>query len=666
MKKFLSIVLSALMLSCAMAGCAGVSSPGQEASLTPEPTPQGPAVTGPALPEKDGGDSLFENTGFVRRAENYDEIFRVLSENSAPEGYGYGGAFRVMAEDFLAPMDVSLFSSVDSPSASAGAEAGENHSSTNIQVEGYDEADRIKTDGKYIYILDGEELTVLRAAGKNTRPLARLELFDDEEKFSGDDRTYYAWQYCRDMYLAEDLLVVIRSGCRSEGTRLADGKWNNSDEVFTEADFYDVSDPSRPAFIKTLGQDGELLSSRLAGGTLYLVSQTYIYNSVSRDDPHSFLPRTWAQGEKSLFDCGEILLCPSGTNSCYTVLGAVDLETLAHTGRQALYGGHLSAVYMNDSGLYLAVQNRRTEKTRLPEKADGVFDVVNVDSESVTALLRFAPGGELSPAAAVEFEGSLMGQFAIDEYMGALRVVAEKDAWHATYYYDDYGELVLCSDQAMADDSSTRLLTFDVNAGLAPLGAIEDLAPGERVYSVRFDGEVGYFVTFRNVDPLFAADLSDPTDPKIMSRLKIPGFSTYLHLWDENLLLGIGQSADENGFTRGMKLSMFDVSDKFAVAEEAVLELGEDTWSGALSDHHQVFIDTELGIFGFGINGRQCQYVIFSYENGAFVQRAAFDCGGCPDPRGMYSGEYFYLILDDSVRVFALEDLSFLAEIEYD
>ena len=103
---------------------------------------------------------------------------------------------------------------------------------------------------------------------------------------------------------------------------------------------------------------------------------------------------------------------------------------------------------------------------------------------------------------------------------------------------------------------------------LKQIGAIEDLAEDERVYSARFMGEVGYFVTFRETDPLFSVDLSDPEKPKIVGELKIPGFSDYLHFYGEDQLLGIGMNVDEETqITDGVKLSMFDISDKTDVKE---------------------------------------------------------------------------------------------------
>ncbi|MBQ9980061.1 MAG: beta-propeller domain-containing protein [Oscillospiraceae bacterium] len=663
MKRLLSVILSVILLGLAFAGCAGQNMPAPAQEI-PAPNPQSP--TGPAVPAASDPASAFESVGFLSVAESYDDVFTAVSENTARDGYGYGGLWRYVTDEAgaFAAVDDAVFSSV-APSLNAGAQparAGEKYSSTNVQAEGYDEADRVKTDGEHIYVLNDNVLTVLLAAGEDTRVLSRITLFDSGEKNFKTDTFYtYTAEWCSDIYLLEDKLIALRSGTGHRGEKVGED-WVYTDDTYTYADVYDVSDPANPTLITSLGQEGDLMDSRLAGGVLYIVSSTYIYNNPSRDDPATYVPRTFAGGEEHFLPCGNILLCPSGSNSSYTVLTAIDLDTLTHTGSWGVYGSYVNCVYMNDSGIYLALETRRTTEETLPDQ------ITRVDSTAVTALLRFLPDDIMTPAAGAEFEGTIIGQFALDEYRGALRVVATADKWHAEYGHDRGMDTAIMMDMAMAGDNDTCLLTFDIT-DMSLLGQITGIAPGERVYSVRFDGDVGYFVTFKNIDPLFAVDLSDPAKPVIMSQLKIPGFSTYLHPWDEGLLLGIGQSADEEGFTTGMKLSMFDVSDKFAVTETQALSLGQDSWSMALNDHHEVFVEPELGIFGFCLeNPREDSrsFVIYTWQEGQFKQLASLDTGGDWSARGMYSGEYFYLLTGKDARVFSLSDFSPVSVAHYE
>jgi uncharacterized secreted protein with C-terminal beta-propeller domain len=141
---------------------------------------------------------------------------------------------------------------------------------------------------------------------------------------------------------------------------------------------------------------------------------------------------------------------------------------------------------------------------------------------------------------------------------------------------------------------------YVLNADLNVRGGIIGLAPGERIYSVRFDGPVGYVVTFRETDPLFSIDLSDPARPRVMDALKIPGFSEYLHPWAAGRLFGLGMHADNNGLVSGMKLSMFDTSDPFAISEMSTQRVSGDN-SDALSDHKAIFVDTRRELIGFAV-----------------------------------------------------------------
>ncbi|MBQ4370275.1 MAG: beta-propeller domain-containing protein, partial [Oscillospiraceae bacterium] len=187
---------------------------------------------------------------------------------------------------------------------------------------------------------------------------------------------------------------------------------------------------------------------------------------------------------------------------------------------------------------------------------------------------------------------------------------------------------------------------------------VDDLAPGERVYSARFDGEIAYFTTFRNVDPLFAADLSDPANPKILSALKISGFSEYLHNWNENRLFGLGREAnEENGWAEGLKLVMFDTSDKTNVTAKHTLVLDDASYSEALYDHKAVFIDPARGYIGFAT---QEEYRVYTYDDAnGFRLAARFDFGTWPMfARGFRIGEQAYVVTGNEVCVLQLPDWS--------
>ena len=213
--------------------------------------------------------------------------------------------------------------------------------------------------------------------------------------------------------------------------------------------------------------------------------------------------------------------------------------------------------------------------------------------------------------------------------------------------------------------SSNSLVILDGN--LKKTGAISGIAEDERVYSVRFMGDTAYFVTFRQVDPLFSVDVSDPTSPKIIGSLKIPGFSNYLFPFGKGMLFGMGQNADEKtGRSTGMKISMFDISDPSNVTECAKTNISA-SYSEALYSHKATLINSGKNIIGFSAYGWQNNilYFIYAYENGELVKKAEINLPhsntGC---RGLYLGDKFYVVTPDVVYCFTLDGFKELSVTE--
>jgi len=190
--------------------------------------------------------------------------------------------------------------------------------------------------------------------------------------------------------------------------------------------------------------------------------------------------------------------------------------------------------------------------------------------------------------------GYLLSQWSLSEHRGVLRVVStETPAWWGT-----------------GRESESFLTTLRPSGGaLVQAGRVGELGKGERVYAVRFVGDTGYVVTFRQIDPLYTIDLSQPERPRVLGELKIPGYSAYLHPIGEDLLLGVGQDADEQGRPQGTQLSIFDVSDLRKPTRLHTRHLGLG-WSEAESDHHAflywprtglVVIPFEQRAFGFRV-----------------------------------------------------------------
>lgn len=245
--------------------------------------------------------------------------------------------------------------------------------------------------------------------------------------------------------------------------------------------------------------------------------------------------------------------------------------------------------------------------TYVSEEHIYICDNVWKESESATAIRKLTyENGEINGVAETEVKGYLNDSFSIDEYKGYLRMAVTVDA---------------------ADSNAVYVLDEELHM----TGKIEGLAEGERIYSARFMGNAGYFVTFRETDPLFSVDLSNPSEPKIIGQLKIPGFSEYLHPYGDGLLLGIGAEVDK-----------------------VVLEDCDS--SPAFDEYKSVLADAEKNLIGFYALGRKELYSVYGYdrENGFICQMQESVNGNFASIRGMYIGEQFYVIAGNQIEVYRI------------
>ena len=224
-------------------------------------------------------------------------------------------------------------------------------------------------------------------------------------------------------------------------------------------------------------------------------------------------------------------------------------------------------------------------------------------------------------------------------------------------YVEEGGSDVIVEDEVAVDNASIEtnaLYVLDEN--LEMTGSIQNLAKEETIHSARFMGDIGYFVTFKQIDPLFSVDLSDPSNPKIIGELKIPGFSDYLHPYGDGKLLGIGLSVDEEGMTtEGVKLSMFDISDPANVKEMSTYVLENVLSTDAGYNYKAVFADAEKNLFGFTAYGDSIEYKMFTYDEAeGFKEVFSKDIVNYGNVRGLYIGETFYLVAGNTVESFTL------------
>ena len=352
---------------------------------------------------------------------------------------------------------------------------------------------------------------------------------------------------------------------------------------------YDIADRSHPVLLNELGQSGTLISSRMVGDILYLVYNYYVPGEIDEADPSTYVPALYLGDAQTKVAASDIMLLGEPGGAQYLTVSSIDVGSPAEFLDIQSILGCGSDIYCNSETLVAALSTM--------EETNGV-------SKDKTDLYRFSlKDGAVTMESQGSVPGYVLNQFSMDEYNGYFRIVTTENV---THYFNEGGI-------ASAEQEKTRNHLFVLDESMNIVGSIEDLARGESIYSARFMGDTGYFVTYRQVDPLFTVDLSTPSEPKILSELKVPGFSNYLHPFGDGLLLGFGQNSDEeSGEIQGLKLSMFDTSDPAAVAEKHSELLGEKyMWSNAIGNHKAILVDSEKNLIGFPAEN---EYMLYSYS----------------------------------------------------
>lgn len=495
-----------------------------------------------------------------------------------PDYYTWGWAEEVSEE----AADTTTSSSAES-TKNLSADS-DDYSTTNTQVAGVDEADTIKNDGEYIYMLKNDDTIRIIDAypAEDMQEVSTIE-FDDENTF-----------YPSEIYVDGDQLTVI--GSITNYNFDFDYDWdeepylNYYHQSRTGAYIYDITDRSAPTLTRQLEFDGDYSDSRKIDNTLYLIMQkfdlSYYYYGFGLDDLNveEILPRYYdsAQGEEKLLaNCTDLKYLPQERDLNYLITVAVPLDDVDGAIDSEVIIGDSGTTYSSTDNLYIASINY--------DYSNYYYDWSNAK----TLVHKFALG-----ESSIEYEnsgkvpGTILNQFSLDEYNDNLRIATTEGSWWS------------------GDAPENNLFILDEN--LDTVGSVEGLAPGEEIYSTRFMGDTGYIVTFEKVDPLFVLDLSDPTAPRVTGELKVPGYSDYLHPWGDDYLIGFGEDADDAeeeeeaardlnfSWYQGMKMSLFDVSDMSnptQVDSEGIGDRG--TYSELLYNHKALLFSDSLSVLAF-------------------------------------------------------------------
>ena len=643
--RILAFVLALVLLLGLFAGCA-VKEPVHDE----KPAPEKENIAEPK-PEKNPEKVVADPIANTVKAKDYGEVYDLLFENSREftDDMATGGLAPEMPEGDIP---------ADEPAAEEDSAAGSNdYSGTNVQTEGIDEGDIVKTDGEFIYVLkESSQVVILKADGAGTKEISRIKVAD-EEIFKDLENGYYSKvEYANQMYLSGDKLIVIKNTGEWSETKNGNS-YEHTNEEKASVQIYDVSDPYSPKFLTEAGQNGSVRDSRMDGDTLYLISSYYVWDS-DREDERTYIPQVYVGDEPAEILPIDCIVIPEMRNgTAWSVISAVDTANGNIKATHAVMGD-ASKIYMSRENIYI-VSSGYDEEVGEPYTEDQ-YKVTEYKGESVTTLVKYETvGGKLEYKVTGTVPGYTDSQFSLSEHNGNLRLVTTEN-WNSYRIYED--EKHGWSNYEHLDSGSHASL-FVLDGGLTVIGSVTGLGEDERVYSARFDGDMAYFVTFRETDPLFAVDLSDPAVPKVLSALKIPGFSEYLHFYGEGRLFGLGMAADEEtGWTECLKLSMFDTSNPSDVTEKAKLELREYMWSPALYDHHAALINVEKNIIAFPTDS---SYLIYGYsDDTGFVKKGEVPFAGWSDnTRGLYIGEYMYICSSYNVTVIDMSDYSVMMEI---
>ena len=504
-----------------------------------------------------------------------DQLRNWAAERVGPWGFGgrpYDDSDDMAVEEMMAEEGVgtSALDALDSPQSSDSATGferqppveGLDYSGTNVQEAGVDEADIVKTDGRRIFAMSAGHLVVVDAARREVLGSVLLPIGESAELFLNGD----------------SLLALQQAGGRG------------GSPPYTAVHRIDVRD-GVPEIVETIRVEGSYVSARSVGGTARVIlrsqpQQDFPFVFPAGPDSESIAEEAnraamlastledWLPAYSHTSPDGtttEGLLPPCeqmhtptvfsgfGITTVLSVPVAGAIEPIAAT--SVLAPGE--TVYASPKSMYVSTTTWIDPSS---DEASGI-DWNQLRAEFRTNIHRFdiSDPTEAVYTASGGVRGEIHNQFALSEHAGHLRVVTTSSDW------------------STASESWVRVLA-ESGGRLTEVGSVGHIGRGERVQSVRFAGDVGYVVTFRQIDPFYTIDLSDPAEPAVVGELKIPGFSSYLHPIGDGLVLGVGSDADENGRVTGAKVSLFDVSD-LADPREVSVWTAPSGWNEVGWDH---------------------------------------------------------------------------------
>jgi len=396
------------------------------------------------------------------------------------------------------------------------------YSNTNVQVEGVDEADIVKTDGEFMYVISGQAVFIVKAyPAEEAVVLSKITLNGTMKQ----------------IFLNEKRIVVFsENGSRNEAK--------------TFINIYDISDRENPILKREIAVTGRYFTSRMINDYVYVV----VRKTASLVEDEVSLPEISSEDKCKVISATEIYYSDiTDYGYIFTTIVAVNIyEDEQEPSYETILCSWETSMYVSLENIYLAIGYRNK-----------------------AALHRFhVENDEVSYVAHGVVPGTVLNQFSMDEHEGYFRIATTLRLENNVY---------------------------TLNMDLEIVGRLENIAPRETIHSARFMGNVCYLVTFEKIDPFFVIDLSNPHHPEILGELKVTGYSDYLHLYDENHVIGVGKEAiparGDFSWHQGVKISLFDVTDMSCPKEIAKYEIGDrGSDSPVLRDHKAFLFNKEKNL----------------------------------------------------------------------
>lgn len=476
--------------------------------------------------------------------------------------------------------------SVGSTESSSSSSNTKDYSTTNIQVENVDEADIVKTDGDYIYSISEDNVIITDVKDpKQPKVVATIQSEDDDIP--------------EDIILYKDKLVVIST----KGNQTQRYYYNN--RMNTVVKIYNITSREKPVLTKSYEMYEPYYTSRCVDNVLYVISS----GNLRKEDDEIVVGYNEDNMEKEM-SIDKIKYLKDVKTTKQTLISTVDLNNETADIKLDSYLMNISNAYVSENAIYLLNQKYNND-SKIPIKLlfgfKGVFgleDYYEMDSESgyYTEIYKFDIKENVEYKAKTKVKGKTINQYSLDEKDNHLRI-------------------------ALYDNDGSRVAIFDED--LKQIGISDNVAKGEKMYSSRFIGDKVYFVTYKTMDPLFVMDLSNETKPKVLGKLKIPGYSTYLHPYDENHIIGIGMETKEiinrnsNGKVIsttakvvGMKMALFDVSNVNSPVQISSVVIGDSrTTSAILTNPKALLFSKEKSLIAIPVNNYSQNFEVTSSNN---------------------------------------------------